>query len=97
MFRYENGRLDAEELDTDGDGRLDRFDRFDADGRVALREEDLDGDGAIDVRSRYESGRLVRREFSRPELCCRSPEPRYSAVTYAAVMPPSTRKVAPFT
>lgn len=66
IYRYESGKLFAEDLDTDGDGRLDRFDRFDAAGRVALREEDLDGDGAIDVRSLYEEGRLVRREFSDP-------------------------------
>ncbi len=68
VFRYEAGRLHAEERDTDGDGRLDRFDRFDAAGLVALREEDLDGDGAIDVRSVYESGRLLRREFSSERL-----------------------------
>jgi Flp pilus assembly protein TadD len=68
VFRYVEGRLDAEEQDTDGDGRLDRFDRFDAAGRVAVREEDLDGDGAIDVRSRYQAGRLIQREFSDPLL-----------------------------
>jgi len=68
VFRYEAGRLQIEELDTDGDGRRDRVDHFDAAGRVALREEDLDGDGAVDVRSLYEQGRLVRREFSDPSF-----------------------------
>jgi hypothetical protein len=68
VFRYAGGRLEAEDQDTDGDGRLDRFDRFDAAGRVALREEDLNGDGAIDVRSSYQEGRLVRRELSDPSL-----------------------------
>ncbi|HXK22476.1 MAG TPA: hypothetical protein VMS55_07350 [Myxococcota bacterium] len=68
VYRYENGRLVAEERDTDGDGKLDRFDRFDAAGRVAQRDEDLDGDGAVDVRSVYEQGRLVRREFRDPKL-----------------------------
>ena len=68
VYHYENGRLAAEERDTDGDGRLDRFDRFDAAGHVAQREEDLDGDGAVDVRSVYEQGHLVRREFSDPKL-----------------------------
>ena len=72
VYRYENGRLVAEERDTDGDGRLDRFDRFDASGHVAQRDEDLDGDGAVDVRSLYEQGRLVRREFSDPKLVPRS-------------------------
>jgi hypothetical protein len=72
VYRYENGRLFAEERDTDGDGRLDRFDRFDAAGRVAQRDEDLDGDGAVDVRSLYEQGRLVRREFSDASLVPRS-------------------------
>ena len=68
VFRYEAGRLQVEERDTDGDGRRDRVDHFDAAGRVALREEDLDGDGAMDVRSLYEQGRLVRREFSDPSF-----------------------------
>jgi thioredoxin-like negative regulator of GroEL len=72
VYRYENGRLVAEERDTDGDGRLDRFDRFDASGRVAQRDEDLDGDGEVDVTSVYEQGRLVRREFSDSRLAPRS-------------------------
>jgi hypothetical protein len=72
VFRYVDGKLDAEDQDTDGDGRLDRFDRFDSSGRVAQRDEDLDGDGAIDVRSRYEAGRLIRREFSDPRLAPKS-------------------------
>jgi hypothetical protein len=72
VFRYEQGRLHAEALDSDGDGQLDRFDRFDAAGRVAEREEDLDGDGAIDVRSVYDAGRLVRREFSNERLAPQS-------------------------
>ncbi len=53
VFRYRQGVLVAEALDTDGDGVLDRFDRLDEEGRVAQREEDLDGDGRIDVRSVY--------------------------------------------
>jgi tetratricopeptide (TPR) repeat protein len=67
VFRYRDGALEVEESDTDGDGRLDRFDRFDGDGHVDLREEDLDGDGEIDVRSVYRGGKLVRREISSPE------------------------------
>jgi tetratricopeptide (TPR) repeat protein len=67
VFRYRGGRLVAEESDTDGDGEIDRFDRFGADGRVDLREEDLDGDGEIDVRSMFRGGKLVRRELSSDE------------------------------
>ena len=67
VFRYRNGRLESEDSDTDGDGRLDRFDQIGRDGRVDVREEDLDGDGAIDVKSVYRAGKLVRREISSPE------------------------------
>jgi Flp pilus assembly protein TadD len=66
LFRYTEGTLVAEERDTNGDGVLDRFDRFDDDGRIGLREEDVDGDGEIDVRSVYRGGKLVRREISDP-------------------------------
>jgi tetratricopeptide (TPR) repeat protein len=68
ILHYRQGTLSGEARDSDGDGRLDTFDRLDPEGRVALREEDVDGDGAIDVRSVYEAGRLIRRELSRPEL-----------------------------
>ena len=63
ILRYSQGNLSAEARDTDGDGRLDTFDHFDADGNVQLREEDLDGDGAVDLRSVYQAGKLVRREL----------------------------------
>jgi hypothetical protein len=68
VFQYEGGRLVSEAQDTNGDGVLDRFERFDADGEVVLREEDLNGDGKIDVRSFFEKGKLVRREVTDPEL-----------------------------
>jgi hypothetical protein len=68
ILHYRDERVAGEARDTNGDGRLDTFDRIDAAGRVAMREEDVDGDGAIDVRSVYEAGRLIRRELSRPEL-----------------------------
>jgi hypothetical protein len=67
VLRYRGGALSAAARDGDGDGRLDTFERFDAEGRVALREEDADGDGEIDLRSVYEGGRLVRRELSRAQ------------------------------
>jgi tetratricopeptide (TPR) repeat protein len=67
ILHYRGEALSAEARDSDGDGRLDLFERFDAQGRVSLREEDADGDGEIDVRSLYEAGRLVRRELSRPD------------------------------
>lgn len=68
VFTYDGGRLSAEASDTNGDGQLDRFEKFDADGEVASREEDLNGDGEMDVRSRYEKGRLIRREITDPDL-----------------------------
>ena len=63
VFHYSSGTLTAEARDSDGDGRLDIFDRLDAKGELAVREEDLDGDGEIDVRSHYEDGKLKRREL----------------------------------
>jgi tetratricopeptide (TPR) repeat protein len=68
ILHYREERVTGEARDTNGDGRLDTFDRLDSAGRVAARDEDVDGDGAIDVRSVYEAGRLIRRELSRPEL-----------------------------
>ncbi|HME73601.1 MAG TPA: tetratricopeptide repeat protein [Myxococcota bacterium] len=68
VFEYAGGRLVSEAQDTNGDGVLDRFERFDADGEVIMREEDLNGDGKIDVRSFFEKGKLVRREITDPEL-----------------------------
>lgn len=67
VYDYEAGVLVRAAHDTDGDGRLDRFDRFDEEGRVAVREEDLTGDGRIDVRSLFLEGRLVKREIMEPE------------------------------
>jgi Flp pilus assembly protein TadD len=67
VFRYQDGRLLAEDRDTDGDGRADLFDRFDGSGSLALREEDLDGDGQVDLRTAYRSGRIVRREIVNPD------------------------------
>jgi Flp pilus assembly protein TadD len=68
VFEYAGGHLVSEAQDTNGDGILDRFERFDADGEVVVREEDLNGDGKIDVRSFFEKGKLVRREITDPEL-----------------------------
>jgi len=66
VFEYDAGRLSRESRDTNGDGVLDRFERFDADGEVQERAEDLDGDGEVDMRSFYRNGRLVRREIVDP-------------------------------
>lgn len=66
IFEYGDGHLVRESRDTNGDGRLDCFERFDAGGVVAERAQDLDGDGIVDVRSFYEGGRLVRREVLDP-------------------------------
>jgi tetratricopeptide (TPR) repeat protein len=68
IFHYAEGALVAEDRDTDGDGALDRFDRFDAEGRLRLRREDLDGDGRIDLSSEYRDGKLVRREVASPDF-----------------------------
>jgi tetratricopeptide (TPR) repeat protein len=75
ILHYRAGAVSGESRDTNADGRLDVFDRLDAEGRVALREEDVDGDGEIDVRSHYERGKLVRRELARPELARPKLEP----------------------
>ena len=72
IFHYADGFLSAEARDTDGDGQLDTFDRFDDEGFIGVREEDLDGDGGIDVRSIYEGGKLIRRELSTSDALSRS-------------------------
>lgn len=63
IFHYVSGALAGGDSDTDGDGVLDRFERFDPDGSVSSRDEDLDGDGTQDVHSEFRGGRLVRREL----------------------------------
>jgi len=65
-YRYVDGLLAHASLDVDGDGRFDRFDHFDAQGRVELRDEDLTGDGRIDVRTTFRDGRVLKREISDP-------------------------------
>jgi hypothetical protein len=76
IFHYAEGTLSAEARDSDGDGRLDTFDRFDADGNLGVREEDVDGDGGIDVRSYYEGGKLIRRELSTTDALSRRGKPK---------------------
>jgi hypothetical protein len=66
IFYYAGEGLVGDARDSDGDGHIDRFDRFDARGRLDVIERDVDGDGRIDVRSHYEAGRLLRRELSSP-------------------------------
>ncbi len=73
IFYYEDGRLTAENRDTNRNGRFDRFERFDAEGNVAVREEDLNGDGEVDVRSVYRLGKLVRREITHPGIGTHAP------------------------
>lgn len=68
VFHYAGGVLEGEDRDTDGDGLLDRFDRFDAQGNVVQRAEDLNRDGEIDVRDSYRNGKLVRREIIDPDV-----------------------------
>jgi hypothetical protein len=79
VFEYEGGRLVSEAQDTNGDGVLDRFERFDPGGEVVVREEDLNGDGKIDIRSFFEKGKLVRREIIDPELMERAAAPAQPA------------------
>jgi tetratricopeptide (TPR) repeat protein len=68
VFHYDRGVLLAGDEDVNGDGVLDRFERFDPDGSTASRDEDLDGDGRVDVRSEFTGGKLVRREILNPAL-----------------------------
>lgn len=42
--------LERKERDEDGDGRIDLWERFDAEGRVVRMGRDTDGDGKMDVR-----------------------------------------------
>ena len=72
IFHYADGFLSTEARDTDGDGQLDTFDRFDDEGFIGVREEDLDGDGGIDIRSIYKRGKLIRRELSTSDARSRS-------------------------
>ncbi len=47
--------------DTNDDGKVDRIDVHDPDGRLVRREEDLDGDGRLETVSVHDGERLVRR------------------------------------
>lgn len=57
VFKYyetsEGGdtKLSRKERDTDGDGKIDVWERFDANGRVIRTGKDTDGDGKMDERS----------------------------------------------
>lgn len=42
--------LDRKERDTNGDGNIDYWERFDVDGQVIRTARDTDGDGKMDVR-----------------------------------------------
>jgi len=44
-------RLARKERDTDGDGKIDVWERFDAEGNVIRTGKDTDGDGKMDERS----------------------------------------------
>ena len=43
--------LSRKERDTDGDGQIDVWERFDAEGNVIRTGQDTDGDGKMDTRS----------------------------------------------
>ncbi|MCB9669321.1 MAG: hypothetical protein H6736_01235 [Alphaproteobacteria bacterium] len=43
--------LSRKERDTDGDGKIDVWERFDKDGNVIRTGQDTDGDGKMDTRS----------------------------------------------
>lgn len=56
VFKYyetDNGKthLARKERDTDGDGKIDVWERFDPSGKVIRTGRDLDGDGKMDERS----------------------------------------------
>lgn len=68
ILHFRNGRLEVEEHDTDGDGRIDRRDTYDDQGHVTLSTRDVDGDGRFEVRSRYHRGKLLSRELEDPSL-----------------------------
>lgn len=45
-----NPRIDRKERDEDGDGQIDVWERFSADGQVVRTGRDTDGDGKVDER-----------------------------------------------
>jgi hypothetical protein len=63
VFHYAAGTLSGGDTDTNADGILDRFERFDIGGGVSSRDDDLDGDGTVDVHSEFRAGKLTRREL----------------------------------
>lgn len=63
VFHYAAGTLSGGDTDTNADGILDRFERFDIGGSVSSRDDDLDGDGTVDVHSEFRAGKLTRREL----------------------------------
>jgi tetratricopeptide (TPR) repeat protein len=75
IIHYADGVLRAESLDSNGDGIIDRFDRFDDEGFVETRLEDLDGDGRIDMRSSYRGGQLVERTIQELDFAPNGPGP----------------------
>ena len=59
------------ERDTNASGKIDHTETFEIDSGepvIARREEDKNGDGVIDVISIYENGKLVKREFTNPDM-----------------------------
>jgi hypothetical protein len=57
-FYGAEGQLERREVDTDFDGRVDAWERYEED-RIAARDLDLDADGRVDQWEKYEGGHLA--------------------------------------
>ena len=57
-------RVIRKERDLNGDGRVDMWQAFDADGNLVKEAFDLDFDGKPDLAITYEKGQLVKKEFA---------------------------------
>ena len=108
VFSYTLGKLTGESRDTNRDGRLDRFDRLRRERRPGAarggprRRRDRSTCAAPTAPAAWCAGSWPRRTSIRGEngrrgATSHSPARHPSGVTYAEVIPPSTRKVAPFT
>jgi hypothetical protein len=57
-------RVIRKEWDLNGDGRVDWWQAFDAEGNLVKEAFDLDFDGKPDLAITYEKGQLVKKEFA---------------------------------
>ena len=64
FFYDEKGNVSRQERDTNNDGKMDRWTRFNSDGEIKRVEQDENFDGKPDISLYYERGKLKRQEVS---------------------------------